>query len=157
MSSAERQTGAAGAGTGLTDVARERLRAIADALIPAAHGMPSAGRIGVADGQLDRVLAARPDLVEPLGRALSGDPGEAPEDVLRRLQSDDPAANDALVLTVVGGYYTHPDVRRALKYDGQIPVLVRPEIIPNYVEEGLIDPVLERGSIYRPVPDEEEF
>jgi hypothetical protein len=75
---------------------------------------------------------------------------------LRELQDDDPQAADALLQVVVGGYYTHPEVRRRLRYDGQVPVEVRPEIIPNYVEQGLIDPVLERGPIYRAVPDDEE-
>jgi hypothetical protein len=33
-----------------------------------------------------------------------------------------------------------------------VPVELRPENVPNYVDEGLIEPVLERGPIYRPVP-----
>src|SRR5439155_19409256 len=41
---------------------RARLRALADALIPASDDMPAAPAAGVADEQLDRVLLARPDL-----------------------------------------------------------------------------------------------
>jgi len=137
--------------TPVTDELRARLRAFADALIPAAHGMPAAGEVGVADGQLDRVLESRPDLLEPLRRALAqADAGNA-ERSLATIQEADPAAHDALLLTVVGGYYMHPRVRELLGYDGQVPVEIRPEIIPNYVEEGLLDPVLERGPIYRAV------
>ena len=66
-----------------------------------------------------------------------------------------PVAHNALLMAIVGGYYTHPDVRKRLAYDGQQPVEVRPEIIPNYVDEGLIDPVLERGPIYRRIPEQE--
>jgi hypothetical protein len=135
----------------LTDELRARLRAFADALIPAAHGMPAAGEVGVGDAQLDRVLEARPDLLEPLGRALAqADPEDATRS-LATIHAGDPAAHDALLLTVVGGYYMHPRVRELLGYDGQVPVEVRPEIIPNYVEEELIQPVLERGPIYRAV------
>jgi NDP-sugar pyrophosphorylase family protein len=133
------------------DVLRDRLRRFADVLIPAAHGMPAAGEVGVADGQLDKVLAVRPDLAEPLARAVADvDPADH-ETSLARLRESDAQAHDALLLVVAGGYYIDPDVRRRIGYDGQQPVEVRPEIIPNYVEEGLIEPLLARGPIYRPV------
>ncbi len=141
-------------GIEVTAEIRDRLRAFSDVLIPSAHGMPAASEIGVADRQLDRVLRARPDLLEPMARALAdADPGDA-ERSLSRIEAADPIAHEALLMTIVGAYYTHPDVRTRLGYDGQQPVEVRPEIIPNYVEEGLIDPVLERGPIYRRIPDQ---
>jgi hypothetical protein len=131
---------------------RDRLRAFADVLIPAAHDMPAASEVGVADRQLEVVLGARPDLAEPLARALQRvDPADH-EGSLARLREEDRAAHEALLLTVVGGYYIDRDVRRRLGYTGQVPVEVRPEIIPNYVEEGLVEPLLARGPIYRPVP-----
>jgi hypothetical protein len=128
---------------------RGRLRAFADALIPAAHGMPAASEVGVADAQLDLVLAARPDLLEPVLRALALADPEDPEGSLAAIHEADAAAHDALLLAVVAGYYMHPRVRELLDYDGQVPVEVRREIIPNYVEEGLLEPVLERGPIFR--------
>jgi hypothetical protein len=137
----------------IDDDLRERLRRFADVLIPAAHGMPAAGDVGVADGQLDKVLAVRPDLAEPLARAVAdADPADH-ETSLARLRERDPQAHDALLLVVAGGYYIDRDVRRRIGYDGQQPVEVRPEIIPNYVEEGLIEPLLARGPAYRPVDD----
>jgi hypothetical protein len=143
MSAPDAVTGAVDAGT------RDRLREIADVLIPAAHGMPSAGEVGVADRQLDRVLGARPDLVAPLARAVADfDTGDH-DGSLEALAARDREAHDALLLVVAGGYYIDPGVRRLLDYDGQQPVEVRPEIIPNYVEEGLIEPLLARGPIYR--------
>jgi hypothetical protein len=136
----------------VTDAHRDTLRAFADVLIPAAHGMPAASEVGVADGQLDRVLAVRPDLVDPLLRALAQvDPGDH-EGSLEHLVRDDAPAHDALLLVIVGGYYIDSGVRERLGYDGQVPAEVRPEIIPNYVEEGLIDPLLARGPVYREVP-----
>jgi hypothetical protein len=132
---------------------RERLRRFADVLIPAAHGMPGAGEIEVADSKLDRVLAVRDDLAAPLVRALDRvDPADH-DGSLARLESDDTAAHDALLLVIVGGYYIDPEVRRRLGYDGQEPTEVRPEIIPDYAEEGLIEPLLDRGPIYREVPE----
>jgi hypothetical protein len=134
---------------------RERLRRFADELIPAAHDMPAAGEVGVAGRQLDRVLTARPDLAEPLARALAeADPADR-DGSLARLLERDREAHDALLLVVAGGYYIDPGVRRRIGYTGQQPVEVRPEIIPNYVEEGLIEPLLERGPVYRPVDEPE--
>jgi hypothetical protein len=140
--------------TALSDELRERLRAFADALIPAAHGMPAASEVGVADSQLEQVLEARPDLLEPLRRALADADAEDAERSLAAIHAADPPAHDALVLVVAGGYYIDPRIRELLGYDGQVPVELRPEIVPNYVDEGLIEPVLERGPIYRPVPAE---
>jgi hypothetical protein len=132
---------------------RDRLRRFADRLIPAAHGMPGAAEVGVADRQLDRVLAARPDLAEPLARALAVADPDDHEGSLERLRTADREAHDAVLMVVAGGYYIDPGVRRLLGYDGQRPIEVRPEIIPNYVEEGLIEPLLARGPIYRPADD----
>ena len=132
---------------------RDRLRRFADVLIPAAHGMPSAGEVGVAEGQLDRVLAVRDDLTAPLLRALARVDPDDHAGSLERLARDDPEAHDALLLVIVGGYYIDHRVRQLLGYDGQVPAEVRPEIIPNYVEEGLIEPLLERGPVYRQVPE----
>jgi hypothetical protein len=137
------------------DGVRARLRAFADRLIPAAHDMPAASEVGVADRQLDRVLAARPDLAVPLERALADADPDDWEGTLERLSASDREAHDALLTVVAGGYYIDPGVRRKLGYDGQQPVEVRPEIIPNYVEEGLIEPLLARGPIYRPADDVE--
>ena len=53
---------------------RERLGALADVLIPAAEGMPSASEAGVHRAGLDRVLAARPDLEPVLARVLAAPP-----------------------------------------------------------------------------------
>jgi hypothetical protein len=149
--SAPDRTLAAGA---VDQPARDRLRRFADALIPAVDGMPAAGEVGVADRQLDRVLAARPDLAEPLTRALAEVDAGDWAGSLERLRTSDGAAHDALLLVVAGGYYTDAGVRKLIGYDGQRPVEVRPEIIPNYVEEGLIEPLLERGPIYRPAAGE---
>jgi len=130
---------------------RERLRRIADVLIPAAHDMPAASEVGVADRQLDRVLAVRPDLAGPLARAVADFDAGDHEAALARLEASDREAHGALLLVVAGGYYIDAGVRRRIGYDGQQPVEVRPEIIPNYVEEGLIEPLLARGPVYRPV------
>jgi hypothetical protein len=126
---------------------RERLGALADVLIPAAAGMPSATAAGVHREGLDRVLAARPDLEPALARALAASHGE-PADALRRLERDDEAAFAALTLAVTGAYYTDPAVRRLIGYPGQE---YRPELVtaePDW-DEGALARVVARGAVYR--------
>jgi hypothetical protein len=126
---------------------RERLGALADVLVPAAEGMPSATEAGVHREGLDRVLAARPDLEPMLVRVLAAAVGE-PGDVLRRLQAADEAGFAALALAVTGAYYTDPVVRRLIGYPGQ---QYRPELVthaPDWDETALAR-VVARGAIYR--------
>ena len=61
----------------------------------------------------------------------------------------DPEAYDAVRMVVAGGYYIHPRVRRLLRYTGQEPRTVRVDGVPEYLEEGLLERVMERGPIFR--------
>ena len=97
---------------------RATFTAVASHLIPAAHGMPSAGDV-IGDVRLRFVLAARPDLVEPLRAALRPELGSEPAARLSTLERDEPDVRGALLLVVVGGYYTDKDVRDRLGYPGQ--------------------------------------
>ncbi len=130
------------------DDRRATLAAVASHLIPAAHGMPSAGDV-VGDVRLRFVLQARPDLAEPLRAALRPELGDDPATRLATLERDEPANHAALLLVVVGGYYTDKDVRERMGYPGQEarPVVVWK--VPSYVEEGLTDQVLARGPLWR--------
>jgi len=139
--------GAAGAAT-LTAEERATLAAIADRLIPAAHGMPSAADI-VTDERLRFVLNARPDLAEPMRTALRGDLGDDVDARLDRLGHNDPSALGALQLVIVAGYYTDKTVRELIGYPGQVALSLRSWELPEYIEEGLIDAVLARGPVWR--------
>jgi hypothetical protein len=55
-----------GGAAAFDDRARATFAGLADILIPAADGMPSASEAGAAGRWLDAVLVARPDLTEPL-------------------------------------------------------------------------------------------
>jgi len=130
---------------------KDWLGPIADELIPAHGEMPSATAAGVAGTQLEKVLAARPDLKRHLERAhaLSADiPAEQVPDLLASL---DPAAYNALAETVAGGYYINTEVRALLGYEGQVPARVRVQDYPDYIAEGLLERVVQRGPIYRSV------
>ena len=128
--------------------ARDTFAAIADRLIPAAHGMPSAAEV-VGDDRLRFVLRARPDLVEPFVAALRAELGADPQARLDALERDEPAALAALQLVIVSGYYTGKRVRELIGYPGQLAIEVRSWEYPPYLEEGLIDAVLAHGPVWR--------
>ena len=62
----------------LTSEQRATFWALADVLIPATDAMPAASEAGSAEKWLDRALAARPDLVEPLAAVLDAAAGGIP-------------------------------------------------------------------------------
>jgi hypothetical protein len=126
---------------------RATFSAIADRLIPAAHGMPSAAEV-VTDDRLAFVLRARPDLAEPLKAALRPQLGSDVDARLAKL-ADEPMNQSALQLAIVAGYYTDARVRELIGYPGQIAIDLRSFGYPEYLEEGLIDAVLARGTVWR--------
>lgn len=121
--------------------------AVADHLIPAAHGMPSAAEI-VGEERITFVLKARPDLEGPLAAALRPDLGGDVHGRLDTLASE-PANLGALQLTIVAGYYTAKRVRELIGYPGQMAIDVKSWLVPEYLEEGHIDAVLARGPVWR--------
>ena len=132
---------------------RTRLARIADGLIPGTEEMPAPGSLDIGGRQLDLVLASRPDLADGLRRALeAADEADDPIAWVEQLATSDPPAHDALVTVVVAGYYLHPEVQRRLGYPGQVGEVVRVDPYPDFVDEGQLERVLERGPIYRPTP-----
>ncbi len=127
--------------------ARQAFTTVAGVLIPAAHGMPSAGEV-INDARLRFVLEARPDLVEALGVALRPELGDEPRARLAALEAE-PDNLAALQLVVVGAYYTDKQVREVIGYPGQEAIEVKSWLYPEYLEEGLIDKVLEHGPVWR--------
>jgi hypothetical protein len=127
---------------------RATLSAIADHLIPAAHGMPSAADV-VTDDRLRFALNARPDLLEPLRAALRPELGADVGARLDALGRDEPSTLGALQLVIVAGYYTDRRVRELIGYPGQAAIEVHSWEYPVYLEEGLIDAVLARGQVWR--------
>jgi hypothetical protein len=121
---------------------------VADLLIPAAHGMPSAGEV-IGDDRLRFVLRARPDLLEPLREALRPELGLDPVARLAALERSEADRHAALLLAVVGGYYTDRGVRERLGYPGQMAKQLYSWKVPEYIEEGLTDQVTARGPVWR--------
>ena len=140
-------TAGVGDGATFTDDERATFAAIADQLIPAAHEMPSAAEV-LTDDRLQFVLRARPDLAGPLKAALRPGLGSSAADRLAAL-ADEPTNLSVLQLTIVAGYYTDKRVRELIGYPGQMALELRSWEYPVYLEEGLIDAALARGSVWR--------
>ncbi|GAA1786838.1 hypothetical protein HC028_26435 [Planosporangium flavigriseum] len=133
----------------LGDASRARLAELADVLIPGGSGLPSASAADVAGQWINRVLAAHAGLAEAVAQVLAI-PG-APDEVLRNLDRE---AFETFAFAVAGAYFMNPTVRNALGYPG-----IAPRRMPSaegeaeyYLEDGILNPVIERGPIYRQAP-----
>jgi hypothetical protein len=131
---------------------RAVLGGIADVLIPAAQGMPSATEAGVPDALLDEVVRARPDLTAPLVEVLTAVAADDAATAVARLRAGAVPGFDTVAVVVAGGYLMSPRVMAELGYPGQEAKIVDPDDVIRTLHDGLLDPVIERGPIYRPTP-----
>ena len=129
---------------------RAVLAALADILIPGSEGFPSASEAGVAGEGLDQVISFRPDIATGLCDLLEKAKGHPPADVVADLQKIDPAGFGLLTEIAAGAYFLNPQVRAKLGYTGQGPKPIDPH--PDYLDDGLLQAVLNRGPIYRCTP-----
>jgi hypothetical protein len=125
---------------------RARLAGLADALIPAGEGFPSASQAGVAGEGLDRALSFRPDLAGALKKLASMTLSDAKKD---------PDLFAVLAEFVPGAYFLNAEVRAKLGYGGQTARPIDPH--PDYLDDGLLQSVIERGPIYRPTPGKKKL
>jgi hypothetical protein len=129
---------------------RTTLAALADVLIPANVGFLSASQAGVAGEGLDQVLAVRPDLEPHLKQTLQSAKGRDPTDVIHELRVNDPAGFADFAELVAGAYFLNAVVRDQFGYHGQVPR--SHDTAADYLNEGLLQSVTDRGPIYRPTP-----
>ena len=131
---------------------RQRLAAFADTLVPGGEGLPSASAAGVHEAGIDRTLACRPDLRDLITSVIGVD--AEPREALERLRAEQPGVFDSFAVTIAGIYFMNPDVRRLVGYPGDAPQRkrARPGEAEEYLKDGILDPVIERGPIYRPTP-----
>lgn len=132
---------------------REAFAAVADVLIPEAEGMPAASQVGVQDELLDRILSLRSDIREDFMRGVRFAAGRDPVEAANALNNDDPAALTAIGLAASAAYYMTASVRDLIGYPGQErrpdP---DPDATPEYVANGMLQQVIDRGPIYKPTP-----
>src|SRR5262245_30397699 len=127
---------------------RAILAQLADVLIPAGGGHPSASDAGVADQGLDQVLTASPEMAAGLREVLKKVSGCGPAEAVAFLRANDAVSFGTLAEFAAGAYFMNPLVRESIGYGGQTPRAIDPR--PDYLD--LLESVIQRGSIYRPTP-----
>lgn len=137
----------------MTPEQRATLALLADVLVPAAEGMPAASEVKVHEKWIDRAVDARPDLQADLLCVIEAAAGREPAVELVRLREQEPASFDTLALLVTGAYYMVPRVRKLVGYPGQKRRPAYPDEADYDLRDGLLDPVIARGSIYRTPAD----
>lgn len=131
---------------------RQRLAAFADHLIPGGAGLPSASAAEVHTVMIDRALECRPDLSQLISGVIDG--SSAPGEELERLRNTQPGVFDKFAFAIAAVYFLNPEVRRLVGYPGAAPQrkAAKPGEAEDYLRDGLLDPVVARGPIYRPTP-----
>ncbi|CAN5424480.1 hypothetical protein BH10PSE7_BH10PSE7_18390 [soil metagenome] len=137
----------------LDQTLRNTFAGIADVLIPNAEGMPSASEMNVQGDVLDHVLDLRPDLRENFLRGLTKAAGRDASEAANDLNRNDTAALSAIGMVASAGYYMTPRVRELIGYPGQQSrPEANPDATPEYVANGMLQQVIDRGPIFRPTP-----
>ncbi len=136
----------------VSDSHRATFAGLADVLIPEAEGMPSATQVEVHGAILDRVVELRPDLREAFFRGLNKAEGQDPPQAAQALNKDDPEALGAIGLLASAAYYMEPSVRERIGYPGQENRAIDADAEPEYVANGMLQVVIDRGPIFRPTP-----
>lgn len=136
----------------IDDDLRAAFIAIADVLIPEDAGMPAASRADVGGPVLDRILSLRDDLKEPFFRGLHAVTGIEPAAAAKALNTDDPIALATIGLVASAAYYMSPEIRQLIGYPGQEKRSFDADATPEYVTNGMLQVVIDRGPIYRSTP-----
>jgi hypothetical protein len=132
--------------------ARAKLAVLADALIPAGNGMPSASEAGAAGEWLDAVLTAEPGFAGPLAAVLERADVADPEGELKRIESTDPGGWGTLTTVVAGAYFLNPEIAQRVGYPGRRAIPIDADAVPDWEQDGLLESVQSRGPVYRPTP-----
>jgi hypothetical protein len=132
------------------------LCAIADVLIPGSDEDPPPTSEPGFQQSLLVAADARADsfdgIVALLDRLLAAD-AVAIERELRRLAEAEPEAFQPLSSVIAGAWLLLPTVRNRIGYPGQGRSPAPFDQIADELSTGILDPVMERGSIYTPAPD----
>ena len=135
----------------LADNELTTLLRIADQLIPAFGPNPKASDAQDYAAYLQLALAARADvfdMVMSAVAALADVPNADLWAALQQMWSNDKFTFDPLSSIIAGAYFMTPQVKSLIGYPGQQRDPAGLEDAANELETGILDPVIERGSIY---------
>lgn len=140
----------------IDDSTRRGIARVIDVLLPGTGTLPAATAVDTQGELLDRVLDADPTL-EPLVRAAGTQAAAAESCTLADLEiwmGDD---LERLVFALHAAYYMSGEVRSRLGYPGQGRYPVSLATPDQLCSDELIEPVISRGPVFVPTPDEESY
>lgn len=130
----------------LTDETRSQIAQLADIIIPAEPGRPSASEVGVHSRFIDTALSSRTDLIEPLTRVLAA----AAANGGAISASIDDGDLSSVIQTFVVCYFMSSSARLAIDYPGQRAMEIAEGETEYYLDDGaVLTDVIERGPIWR--------
>lgn len=134
-----------------TEAERAALAAIADVLIPEQGALPCGSAAPGFQDALTRALRARVESLEGVLAAAIAivDSKLGTDAALRRLAEEDARTFQALTAVVAGAYLVIPEVRAEIGYPGQERKFARFDESAEELMNGILDPVIERGPVYR--------
>jgi len=141
----------------LTEAELFALLRVADCLIPASGPNPKASDAEQYTSFLQLALAARADVFDTVVGG-AGRLAEVPDDdlweALKTMSAEDKFTFDPLSSVVAGAYFMTPQIMNLIGYPGQHRDPAPLELAADEIGSGILDPVLERGSIYVSAADE---
>ena len=125
---------------------------IADVLIGETEIDPLPSSLVSMRGSLEIAVAARTRNVAAVYRILSAlasyQDHKSLDDALRALSKSEPDDFQMISSIVAGSYFMLPEIKALIGYPGQVKDFPKVDEAFNDLEDGILDPVIERGSIY---------
>ncbi len=129
---------------------------VADCLIPESGPNPKPSDAEQYPAYLQLALAARADVIDTVVAGavkLADVPDDELWAALKQLWAEDKSTFDPMSSVVAGAYFMTPQVKALIGYPGQHRDPAPLDQAAEELGNGLMDPVLERGSIYVPTSD----
>lgn len=127
--------------------------AVAAALIPAGSAGPVAAELPDYERWLERALAARADAFDEITRVLADLDGLIGGQLTATLRKrhEEPEIQ-AVCSVIAGAYLMSEEVRKRIRYPGQHPNPPPFDEAAEQIMDGILDPVIARGSVYTAAP-----
>jgi len=136
----------------VASTASERLNEVACLLLPGDGASPSAKDVHGLEELIAQALVAIGPEVEVVQRGLRVLPIHLTWESLREFSEKHPVEFEVIATVVSGAYFMSVDVLDSIGYPHGPRKAPRNDLVADELGSGLLDPVLDRGSILREAP-----
>lgn len=131
----------------------DRLRALADALLPGSEKSPAATDLEDFEQLVSQAANALRGEIAGIRSAIEALPSSITRDSVARFSESSPKAFELVSLVLVGAYFMAASVKSVLGLPTGPRYAPSRMQIADELEDGLLDPVMERGSPIRTLDD----